>query len=121
MDPALGAIVRRLLDVFNGEGLETLEAIVAEDFIDHAPIPGQPPGLAGMRHKAACYRAALPEARTVVEEISPTGDAGVVQVTWVTTETDGSPCPPRCRYTALLTIAGGRLRESRMLGMLQLD
>lgn len=117
VDPAVEAIVRRLLDVFNGADPEVLESLVADDFVDHSPIPGQAPGRAGMRQKATSYRAALPDAWTVVEEVRPTHELGVVQATWVTIEGPASPHPPACRYTALLSITGGRLRESRMLQM----
>jgi hypothetical protein len=33
----------------NGHGIAGLDALFADDFVDHDPLPGQPPGLEGLR------------------------------------------------------------------------
>jgi predicted SnoaL-like aldol condensation-catalyzing enzyme len=48
------AIVRTFVEtVWNRRQLEQAAEVVAPDFIDHAPMPGQAPGLEGVKRKWA--------------------------------------------------------------------
>jgi predicted ester cyclase len=42
---------------------------VAPDFLDHAPLPGQAPGLDGARRKWAMYLNAAPDLRVTIEDL----------------------------------------------------
>jgi hypothetical protein len=42
-------LVARLVEVMNARDLDALGDLFTEDFVDHDPMPGQPPGSQGMR------------------------------------------------------------------------
>jgi predicted ester cyclase len=46
------------------------------DFIDHAPLPGQAPGLDGAKEKWAIYLTAVPDLRVTIEELVAEGGKG---------------------------------------------
>ncbi len=50
--------------------------MVAPDFVDHAPLPGQAPGLDGAKRKWAMYLDAIPDLRVTIEERGALGAAG---------------------------------------------
>lgn len=50
------AIIRAYVEtVWNRRQLERADKVVAPDFVDHAPLPGQAPGLDGAKRKWAMY------------------------------------------------------------------
>jgi ketosteroid isomerase-like protein len=112
------ALVERYFDVINGADVALLDGLVAEDCVDHDPIPHQPPGLPGVRLKVMFYRATLPDARSTIDGIVPFGEA-VFAVAWTMTASGlcGSPRQGACRFTALFTVGGGRIRESRLVAV----
>jgi steroid delta-isomerase-like uncharacterized protein len=69
------AIVRAYVEtVWNGRQLERADEVVAPDFVDHAPLPGQAPGLDGAKRKWAMYLDAIPDLRVTIEELIAEGD-----------------------------------------------
>jgi SnoaL-like polyketide cyclase len=46
--------------VWNDKQLDRAEEVVAPDFLDHAPLPGQAPGLEGAKRKWAVFLSAVP-------------------------------------------------------------
>ena len=51
------AILRRFVDqVVNRRNLAAARELVAEDVVDHTPIPAQAPGLAGLKQSLAALR-----------------------------------------------------------------
>jgi hypothetical protein len=115
-----------LFEALNRGDLDALEELVAEDCVDHDPIPGQPPGLSGVRLKIALYRAAMPDATSSLDAF--TAEPGGVLVTWTTRWTArGAPPPPPLgggqeaarprahRFTARFGIEGGKVLESAVL------
>ena len=48
------AIIRRYkVDILNSRDLAALDAIVGEDYLDHAAFPGQSPGRAGLKERVS--------------------------------------------------------------------
>src|SRR5215208_3948015 len=69
------AIIRAYVEmVWNRKQLDRAEEVVASDFIDHAPLPGQAPGLEGAKRKWAMYLTAIPDLRVTIEDLVAEGD-----------------------------------------------
>ena len=68
-------LVRRLYDGFSTGGVDLLDEVVAEGFIDHDPMPDQPAGLVGLKQAAGSFRNAFPDGEMVVEDL-------VAEATW---------------------------------------
>jgi predicted ester cyclase len=82
------AIVRRVFDeIANAGDFGVVDEIYAEDYVDHAPLPGGPPGRDGVRHSIGGLRTAMPDLRVTVEEISGHADKVAVHNTWRGTHT----------------------------------
>jgi len=115
IEPSVEALIHRCFAALDGDDLGALAAVFAEDCVDHNPLPGQPPGLPGIQLKHAFYRAAAPDARTTVLAILREEDG--YRVDWTTSATGlgGGEGRVVYRYTGLCRIAGGRLRELRVL------
>ena len=63
------AIIRSYVEtVWNQRQLDRAEEFVAPDFVDHAPLPGQAPGLDGAKRKWAMYLNAAPDLRVTIED-----------------------------------------------------
>jgi predicted ester cyclase len=75
------AIVRRYEEVFNEKQVDRADEFVVRDYIDHAALPGQVPGLAGAKQKSARYIAAIPDLRVPIEDLVAEGDKVVVRWT----------------------------------------
>ena len=84
------AIIRAFVEtVWNGRQLDRADEIVAADFIDHAPMPGQAPGLEGVKRKWAMYLDAIPDFRITIEELVAEGDKVAVRRTYEGTHRGG--------------------------------
>jgi steroid delta-isomerase-like uncharacterized protein len=69
------AIIRAYVEtVWNRRQLDRADEVVAPDFVDHAPLPGQAPGLDGAKRKWAMYLDAIPDLRVTIEELIAEGD-----------------------------------------------
>ena len=69
------AVVRRLLEeVFPAADLAALDGIVAPNFVDHSPVPGQPPGVEGVRHVLRGLHAGYADLRVTVDDLFGEGD-----------------------------------------------
>jgi len=76
------AIIREHLDVlFNQHRVDRTDETVAPDYIDHAPMSGQAPGLEGAKQKWAMYLAGAPDVRITIAEMVAEGD--MVAVRWL--------------------------------------
>ncbi len=60
-----------------GGDLDDLDAVIALDFVDHAPLPpGTPPGLAGIKQLFAAYQDAFPDLHITVDKYLEQDDTG---------------------------------------------
>jgi predicted ester cyclase len=100
------AVIQRFIkDVLNLGRLETADEIVAENFIELDPLPGQKQGREGLKEIIVMLRSGFPDMNWVIEEMIASGES--VKVKGVVID----------------RIVGGRMTESRILmddlGMMQ--
>ena len=112
------AIVRRFADeILNEKKLDRADEIMAQDYIDHGAIPGQPPGLQGSKSKWSMWFAAVPDLRVRSEDMFAEGDR--VAVRWTADGTQrgnllGIPASGRSfRFTGMSSfrVAAGKIAE----------
>jgi len=73
-------IIYRYFDqVINQGKLAVVDELVAPDFIEHKPAPGQAPGREGLKQLIPLFHAAFPDAQTVIGDIIAEGDKVVVR------------------------------------------
>jgi serine phosphatase RsbU (regulator of sigma subunit)/ketosteroid isomerase-like protein len=76
------ALVRRFLEAQANADLDTLEELLAPDFVDHSLLPGQEPGREGYKQQVAEQIAALSEVRCIIEDQLAKGEKVVSRITW---------------------------------------
>ena len=63
------AVINRFMDeVLNKWNFEVMDQIVAEDFVEELPFPGQGPGRNGLRDTIKAFHTAFPDMHWTVEE-----------------------------------------------------
>jgi steroid delta-isomerase-like uncharacterized protein len=73
-------IIRAYVEtVWNQQQLDRAEEVVGPDFLDHAPLPGQAPGLEGAKRKWAMFLSAVPDLRVTIEDLVAEGDKVAVR------------------------------------------
>ena len=73
------AIIRRYkVDILNSRNLAALDAIVGEDYLDHAAFPGQSPGRAGLKQRVSYLFDAF-DPQWTIHDIVAEGDIVVVR------------------------------------------
>src|ERR687898_2504162 len=76
------ALVRRFLEAQANADLDTLEELLAPDFVDHSLLPGQVPGREGYKQQVAEQIAALSKVRCIIEDQLAKGEKVVTRLTW---------------------------------------
>lgn len=76
------AIYRGVFDAVNRGDEAALDDLLTEGVLDHNPVPGQEPGIAGFRHWMRYVRTAFPDAHVTVEDVLSNGDRVAGRVTW---------------------------------------
>jgi steroid delta-isomerase-like uncharacterized protein len=77
------AIKNRLMEeVLNKKNLAAADEIVAEDFVELDPLPGQEQGREGLKQILSVFFAAFPDLRWTIEEQIDEGDKVVSRFTW---------------------------------------
>src|SRR3954466_15745510 len=61
---------------------DALDHLIAVDLVDHNPVPGQAPGLAGFKYWVGVVQEAFPDISGVVEDTVVEGDKVAARVTW---------------------------------------
>jgi serine phosphatase RsbU (regulator of sigma subunit)/predicted ester cyclase len=112
------ALVRRFLEAHAKGDLDTLEEMLAPDFVDHNLIPGQQPGRDGYLRAFTEYHAAYSNTRYVIEKQVAEGDEVVTTFTVSATHDRGEwmgLMPTGKKFEALLIlvhrIAGGKITD----------
>lgn len=67
-------IARTFYEVFNQGDLGALSDFVDRDFVDHNPVPGQSPGLEGLKQALVSFRAGFPDMSVSLEDAVAEGD-----------------------------------------------
>ena len=123
-------VVQRFLEeVINQGRLEQADEIVAEDFVELDPLPGQRQGREGLKEVIGMLRAAFPDMHWVVDEMIAEGEKVVTRFTWTGTQQGtfmGIPATGRSvvvKGVVIDRIVGGMMTDSRILmdtmGMMQ--
>jgi len=109
-------------EVLNGHDLDgALTELVAEDFVEQNPLPGQGPGRAGLRDVLAGMNAAFPDIRWSVQDTVVEGDRVGTFSFWIGThkgEFLGIPATGRRVTVEAWTLdryENGQLAESRII------
>ena len=124
------AIVERfLVEVLNQGRLATADEIVAENFVELDPLPGQRQGREGLKEIIAMLRTAFPDMHWSIEETIAAGEKVVTRFTWTGTQKGeflGIPATGRAvsvKGVVIDRIVDGRMTDSRILmdnlGMMQ--
>ena len=123
-------IVRSFFEtLWNEKRLDRLDQLVAPDYIDGNPMPGQAAGLEGAKQKWAMYFAGIPDLSANIEDLVAEGDRVVIRFTAEGTH-HGTllgvpPTGKRLRVTAIAIyrLVGGKIvehwEEGDRLGLFQ--
>ena len=65
---------RFIMDAFVANKPAAWQETVAEDVVDHNPMPDQKPGRAGIQQTADMYRTAFPDMSTTIDQAVAEGD-----------------------------------------------
>ena len=112
------ALARRFLEEVVNEGNQALaDELVAEDFVDHNPLPGLPPGKEGFIRSFGVFRAAFPDLAYAIQDLI--GEDDKVVVRWTATGTHRGelmgipPTETRIATTGvdIFRVADGKLAE----------
>ena len=124
------AVIRRFIDeVLNEKQLGVADEIVAEDFVELDPLPGQRQGREGLKEVLAMMSAAFPDINWLVEEMVGEGEKVVTRFTWTGTHRGtflGVPATGNSvavKGVVIDRLVGGMMTDSRILmdtmGMMQ--
>lgn len=76
------AVARRLYELLDGKDYEGLPTLVAADFVDHDPYPGQGPGIEGAMEVVHMFANAFPDYGHAIEDQIAEGDRVMTKYVW---------------------------------------
>jgi predicted ester cyclase len=76
------ALVRSFWEAQANADLDTLQEVLAPDFVDHSSFADQEPGREGYKQQVAEQHAALSDVRCIIEDQLAKGDKVVTRITW---------------------------------------
>ena len=80
------ALVRRFYEeVFNKQNIDFIDQVCTTDFVDHTAMPGQGPGLEGLKQSFAPFKTAFPDMHVDVDGMVAEGDVVVARFTGTAT------------------------------------
>jgi steroid delta-isomerase-like uncharacterized protein len=116
------AIVRQFIEESINRGqIDTAAQFVWEDVVEQVPLPGQGPGLDGLKDVLRAMRAAFPDLHWSVEEQIGEGDKVVTRFEWTGThrgEFLGVPAtgrPVKVWGMVIDRLEEGRIKDTRIL------
>lgn len=117
----IAVIARFLEEVINQGRLEQADELVAVDFVELDPLPGQRQGREGLKEVIGMMRAAFPDIHWIVDETVASGDKVVTRFTWTGTHRGaflGVPATGRSvsvKGVVIDRLVGGKMTDSRIL------
>jgi steroid delta-isomerase-like uncharacterized protein len=108
-------------EVINKGQLERVDHLVALDFVELDPLPGQQQGREGLKQVISAFRTAFPDIHWVIEEMVGEGDKVFSRFTWHGThrgEFFGAPATGKhitVKGMVVDRVVGGKMAESRIL------
>jgi steroid delta-isomerase-like uncharacterized protein len=116
------AVVGRFIEeVINQGRLAQADELVALDFVELDPLPGQRQGREGLKEVIGMMRTAFPDIHWMVDETVASGDKVVTRFTWTGTQRGtflGVPATGRSvrvKGVVIDRLADGRMKDSRIL------
>jgi steroid delta-isomerase-like uncharacterized protein len=124
------AIIQRFIEeILNQKKLAVADEIVAEDFIELDPFPGQGQGRQGLKDVLGMFFSGFPDMHWVIEDQIAEGDKVVTRFTWTGSQQGtfmGIPATGRqvkVKGVVIDRVVDGRMVDSRILmdsmGMMQ--
>jgi steroid delta-isomerase-like uncharacterized protein len=111
-------VIREYVEtIFNQKQVDRAEELVAPDYLDHAALPGQAPGLQGAKQKWAMYLAGIPDLRVTIEELVAEADKVAVRRSYDGThQGELLGVPPTGKHVrisgiSIFRLAGGKIAE----------
>ena len=115
-------LVRRFIQEVLTEGkIDAAGEFFRDDMVEHVPLPGQGPGLDGLKDVLRGLRAAFPDMQWTVEEQIAEADKVVTRFEWTGTHRDvflGIPATGRSVRVWGMVIdrfEGGKIKDTRIL------
>ena len=115
-------IVRRFVDlVLNKDQIDSAGQFFWEDMVEQVPLPGQGPGLDGLKDVLRGMRAAFPDMHWTVEEQIAEGDKVATRFEWTGThrgEFLGVPATGRAVKVwgvVIDRLEGGKIKDTRII------
>jgi steroid delta-isomerase-like uncharacterized protein len=121
MDEPARRMVERFWEAFNSRDLSLLDDLFAEDYVNHAALPGTPPGPAGQAQLMERLWSAFPDARFEIEHLGVDGDTVICVGTMTGTHEGelfgiaGSGKPIAWRQCHLIGVTNGRATSHRAI------
>ena len=110
------ALIRRVFEELIPAGdPAAMRAVMASDFLDHDPLPGQPPGAAGGEYVVTTMHTAHPDLRFSIDDLVAEGDR--VTIRWRLHGTNTGPLlgrPPTGKPVELAAIVIFRIADGRI-------
>ena len=109
-------IVKRFTEqVITGGNMESATQFVWEDVVEQVPLPGQGPGLDGLKDILRAMRSGFPDLNFSIEEQISEGDKVVSRFEWTGTHRGAFlGVPPTGRRVKVWGIVIDRLKEGRI-------
>jgi predicted ester cyclase len=112
------ALIRRLFEeVIPSGDAARMRALFTEDWVDHDPLPGQPPGLDGAEYVIGTMHGAYPDVHFTIDDLLAEGDRVTIRFTLLGTNTgpflgrEPTGHPVEYKAIAIFRIADGRVTE----------
>jgi steroid delta-isomerase-like uncharacterized protein len=121
MDPTLREIVERFWEAFNSRDLALLDDLFTEDYVNHAALPGTPPGAEGQLQVMQRLWSAFPDAHFEIEHVAQDDDTVLCVGTMTGTHegelfgVPGSGARISWRQCHLITIRDGQASAHRAI------
>ncbi len=111
------ALIRRLVEeVYNGNNLDLLDELVAQDFVNHSALPEHQHGIEGFRHVNRWVRAAFSDAHYAIDDMIAEGEMVACRLTLSGTH-DGEfrGFPPTGRRFSVDHVHWHRLADGKLV------
>jgi steroid delta-isomerase-like uncharacterized protein len=120
--PNNSEIIRKFIEeVLNGGNIEASGKYFWDDVVEQVPLPGQGPGLQGLKDVLRGFQAAFPDMRWRIEEQISEGEKVVTRFEWTGTHRGiffGVPAtgrPVKSWGMVIDRLEGGKVKDTRII------
>jgi steroid delta-isomerase-like uncharacterized protein len=108
-------LVRKFWEVAEKGDYDAFGDYITEDSVDHSPMPGQPPGLEGVKYICKMLKAAMPDFSQEIVDMVAEGDRVVVRaVSRGTHQGEMMGLPPTGKQVQIDEIHIVRVKDGKM-------